>query len=65
MSTIKKIPLRLLERLKYVDDGYDWEERLSEKEEEQLYNAVLELWHVGKVAPKEFPCLRGIDCGMF
>jgi hypothetical protein len=37
---------------------------LSEEKEEQLYNAVLELSHVRKVAFREFPCLRKIDCGM-
>jgi hypothetical protein len=34
MSTIKKIPLKPSKRLKYVDDGYDWEEGLSNEEEE-------------------------------
>jgi hypothetical protein len=34
VSTIKKIPLKPLERPKYVDDGYDWEEGLLNDEEE-------------------------------
>ncbi len=33
-STIKKIPLKPLERPKYVDDGYDWEDGLSNEKEE-------------------------------
>jgi hypothetical protein len=33
MSTIKKIPLKPSKRPKYVDDGYDWEEGLSNEEE--------------------------------
>jgi hypothetical protein len=34
VSTIEKIPLRPLERPKYVKDGYDWEEGLLEEENE-------------------------------
>jgi hypothetical protein len=33
VSIIKKIALKPLERQKYVDDGYDWEEGLSNEEE--------------------------------
>jgi len=33
MSTIKKILLKPSKRPKYVDDGYDWEEGLSNEEE--------------------------------
>ncbi len=42
-----------IERPKYVDDGYDWEEGLLNKKEEELYNVVPKLWHVGEVAPKK------------
>jgi hypothetical protein len=34
MSVIKKIPLKPSKRPKYVNDGYDWEEGLSNEEEE-------------------------------
>ncbi len=64
MSTIKKFFLKPLERPKYVDNGYDWEEGLSDEEEQQLYNAIHELWHVGEVAPKESYFLKEIDYGM-
>ncbi len=64
MSIIKKIPLKLLKRPKYVNDGYDWEEGLSNEEEEQLYNVMPKLWHVGEVAPKELYFLKEIDYGM-
>jgi hypothetical protein len=50
MNTIKKFALKPLEIPKYVDDGYDWEEGLSDEEEEQLHNVMPELWHVGEVA---------------
>jgi hypothetical protein len=43
MSTIKKIVLKPSKRPKYVDDGYDWEEGLSDEEKDQLYNVVPEL----------------------
>jgi hypothetical protein len=33
MSIILKIALKSLERPKYVDDGYDWEEGLLDEEE--------------------------------
>ncbi len=65
MSTILKSPLKPLEKPKYVDDGYNWEEGLSNEEEEQLYNAVPELWPLGKVALKKLYFLKTIDCGMF
>jgi hypothetical protein len=64
VNTILKNPLKLSKRLKYVDDGYDWEEGLLNEEEEQLYNAVPKLWHVGEVAPKELYFLKEIDYGM-
>ncbi len=64
VSTIKKIPLKPLEKPKYVNDGYDWEEGLLNEKEEQLYNAVLELWLIGEVTPKELYFLKEIDCGM-
>jgi hypothetical protein len=35
------------------------------KEEQQLYNAVPELWIVGEVTPKELYIFLKIDCGMF
>jgi len=38
---------------------------LSDEEEEQLHNAMPELWHVGKVAPEELYFLKKIDYGMF
>ncbi len=65
MSIIFEIPLKPLERPKYVNDGYDWEEGLSYEEEEHLYNAVPKLWFVGKVAPKELYSLKEIECGIF
>jgi hypothetical protein len=41
VSTIKKIPLKPSERQKYVDDGHNWEEGLSNEKEEQLYMRCL------------------------
>ncbi len=50
--------------MKYFDDGYDWEEGLLNEKEEQLYNVVLKLWHVGEVAQKKLYFLKEIDYGM-
>jgi hypothetical protein len=64
MNIIEKIPLKPSKRPKYVDDGYDWEEGLSNEEKEQLYNAVPKLWPIGEMAPKELYFLKEIDCGI-
>jgi hypothetical protein len=40
MSIIKKFALKPLERPKYVNDSYDWQEGLSDEEEKQLHNAL-------------------------
>jgi len=64
MNTLKNISLKPSKRLKYVDDGYDWEKGLSNEKEEQLYNVVLKLWPIGKVALKELYFLKEIDYGM-
>jgi hypothetical protein len=37
---------------------------LSKRKEEQLYNAVPKLWHVGEVTLEELYFLKEIDCGM-
>ncbi len=37
---------------------------MSDEEEEQLYNAVPELWHVGEVPPEELYFLKENDYGM-
>jgi hypothetical protein len=47
-----------------LDNEFNWEEGLSEQEEDQLYKAVLELGPRGKVVPKELHFLPKIDCGM-
>ncbi len=65
VSTIMKITLKPSERPKYVDDGYDWEEGKSNEKENQLYNAMPKLWHVGEVALEELYFLKKINCGMF
>jgi hypothetical protein len=43
---------------------FDWEEGLSEQNEEQLYKVILELWPIGEVVPEELHFLLKIDCGM-
>ncbi len=35
------------------------------EDEDQLYNIVHELWHVGELALGELYCLKEINCGMF
>jgi hypothetical protein len=64
VSTFKNIPLKPSKRLKYVDDGYNWEKGLWNEKEEQLYNAVPKLWPIREVAPEELYFLKEIDYGM-
>jgi hypothetical protein len=64
VNTFKNIPLKPSKKLKYVDDGYDWEEGLLIEKEEQLYNMVPKLWPIGEVALKELYFLKKIDYGM-
>ncbi len=64
MSIIKKFALKPLERPKYVNDSYDWQEGLSDEEEKQLHNALncgmQEKWH-----QKSYIFLKKINYGMF
>ncbi len=49
---------------KNLYNEFDWEEGLSEQNEEQLYKVILELWPIGEVVPEELHFLLKIDCGM-
>jgi hypothetical protein len=47
-----------------LDNEFNWEERLFEQEEEQLYKVISELRPIGEVVPKELHFLLEIDYGM-
>jgi len=64
LSTIKWININSSLWTKNLYGEFDWEEGLSEQEKEQVYNAILKLWLVGEVVPKELYFLKEIDCGM-
>jgi hypothetical protein len=41
----------------YIDDTYDWEERLMDGDKEHLYHVILKLWPVGEVNLEELKFL--------
>jgi len=50
-NTIKKsswFPFN--DQLKHLDDGYDWDEGLTDQDEERFYEVVPKLWLMGEVA---------------
>ncbi len=47
-----------------MDDGYDWEKRLADHDEERMYETILELWPMKEVAPTELSFLQDVFCGM-
>ncbi len=49
---------------KNLDNEFNWEERLFEQEEEQLYKVISELRPIGEVVPEELHFLLEIDYGM-
>lgn len=47
-----------------MDDGYDWDERLIHQDEEQLYEAIMELWPTGEVAQDKLSFLSYVFYGV-
>jgi hypothetical protein len=56
--------LNLLQRPKHLDDGYDWDEGLTNQNENRLYEVVPKLWPMGKVGPNKHSFLLDVFFGM-
>jgi hypothetical protein len=48
---IKHVNIKSSQWPKNLGNEFNWEERLFEQEEEQLYKVILELWPIGEVVP--------------
>jgi hypothetical protein len=57
LSTEKREMVHPSQRLYNLDDTYDWEGGLMDRDKEHLYRAIPKLWHVGKVSLEELEFL--------
>jgi hypothetical protein len=64
LNTKKWVMVHPSQRPFNLDDTYDWERGLTNGDKECLYHAILELWLVGEVSPKELKFLPKIYVGM-
>jgi hypothetical protein len=64
LNTIKYVNIKSSQQPNNLDNEFNWEERLSIQEKEQLYKTVLKLWPIREVVPKELHFLLEIDYGM-
>jgi hypothetical protein len=60
LNTKKRIMVHPSQRPCNLDDTYDWEGGLIDGDDECLYHAILKLWPIGEVSPKEFKSLLEI-----
>jgi hypothetical protein len=49
LSTIEHVKLNPTQQPKHLDDGYDWEDGLTNQNEEKLYEVVPNVWPIGYV----------------